>query len=82
MVQFSDGFKVSIGDNVGFFTRYGSNGRGEVIGFSRSRGATTVLVKPNEQTNFGSYDRWPLNNGGFWNRMESEGLYGGEIYRK
>lgn len=82
MVQFSDGFKVSIGDTVGFFTRHGSNGRGEVIGFSRSRGATTVLVKPNEETNFGSYDRWPLNNGGFWNRMESEGLYGGEIFRK
>jgi hypothetical protein len=82
MVQFFDGFKVSIGDTVGFYTRHGSSGHGEVIGFSRSRGATTVLVKPNEETRMGSYDRWPLKDGGFYSRLESEGLFGGEILRK
>jgi hypothetical protein len=82
MVQFFDGFKVSIGDTVGFYTRHGSSGQGEVIGFSRSRGATTVLVKPNEETRMGSYDRWPLKDGGFYSRLESEGLFGGEILRK
>ena len=82
MIQFCDGFTVSVGDAVGFYTRHGSSGKGEVIGFSRSRGATTVLVKPNAETNFGSYDRWPLKDGGFYSRLESEGIFGGEIFRK
>lgn len=82
MIKYCDGFKVSVGNIVSFSTRHGSTGKGEVIGFSRSRGVTTVLVKPNEGTNLMSYDRWPLKDGGFYSRLESEGLFGGEIFRK
>jgi uncharacterized protein YneR len=81
-ITFSDGFTVKLGDKVKFHTRYGSDGTGVAVAFGRSRGATTVKIVADEPEKLQKYgDRSTLCSGGFANRLEDEGVWGGEIER-
>lgn len=76
-VTYDDGFVVHLGDKVRYSTRHGSEGVGIVIGFKKSR----VLIRVERPETLKKMDRWPLLNGEFYNRLESEGVAGGEIER-
>lgn len=76
-ITFDDGFVVHLGDKVRYSTRHASEGIGIVIGFNKSR----VLILADHPETLKGMDRWPLTNGGFYNRLESVGLAGGELQR-
>lgn len=81
-ITFSDGFVVKLGDKVRFSTRHNSQGTGIVVAFGRSRGATTVKVVADNPEKLNAYgDRSKLGDGTYSNRLEEEGLWGGEIER-
>jgi hypothetical protein len=81
-ITFDDGFTVSIGQNITFNTRHGSVGTGVVMGFQRVGKRVSILVEANkETTDWSHFDRWPLRDGGFYDRLREQGLAGGEIYR-
>jgi hypothetical protein len=70
---------LMIGTKVKFDTRHGSVGDGVVVGYGRSRGTKTFKIQANPDAKIADYDRWPLSNGGFYDRLSDVGLFGGEI---
>jgi hypothetical protein len=80
-MTFYDGFTARIGDEVTVSTKYGTGGRGKVIGFDLDRSKVKVDLDPTV-TVYGKFDRWPLKTGGFFDRARDHGIAGGEIVRE
>jgi hypothetical protein len=78
-VSFLDDRTFAVGDRVQFDTKYGSTGTGTVTGFGRDFGSVTVKIAPDDGTEYGRMDRWPLKTGGFFCRISDHGIHGGEI---
>jgi hypothetical protein len=79
-VTFHDSRTIHTGDRVRFDTKYCSTGWGTVIGFISTKRDTTVLIQADADTRWGRLDRWPLQDGGWYDRLAQQGVYGGEIY--
>lgn len=77
-ITFLSGRTISIGDRVKVMSKYGTDGYGvvtDIIDVAVPR----ICVDMDKGTVLGPLDGWPLKNGGFYDRIRSEGIYGGEI---
>ena len=77
-VTFDDGSSLLLGHRVQFQTACGTIGRGTVIGFVPpgdpwSSGEITIKIRPDDDTTYGSLDRWETPDG-YYNRLLTDGI--------
>ena len=77
-VTFDNGFSLMLGHRVQFQTLCGTKGHGTVIGFVPpgdpwSRGEITIKIRPDDDTIYGSLDRWETSDG-YYNRLLTDGI--------
>lgn len=78
-ITFLDDRTFAVGARVRFSTKHGSEGTGTITGFGRNLGTTTIKVAADDDIEWGHYDRWPIKAGGFYDRLATHGIHGGEI---
>lgn len=80
-VTFQDGRTMQVGDRVRVCSKYMTRGWGTIVGLRPAGRDTRIQVQMDADVQYGAMDRWPLREGGEYNRPLRDGLFGGEIYQ-